>query len=113
MILAAAGTGYIWINIATLLAQYNHVTVVDVIPEKVGIVINKISPIQDNLIEKYLAEKGLDLMATLNCAAPIRMLTFTGVPDIIGNRIIIELSLDMLCATLSKPAKLIQPRNLS
>ena len=53
-------------SIATLLAQHNHVTAVDVIPEKVEKINNKISPIQDDYIEKYLAEKELDLTATLD-----------------------------------------------
>ena len=66
---AVAGTGYVGMSIATLLAQYNHVTAVDVIPEKVEKINNKISPIQDDYIEKYLAEKELDLTATLDGAA--------------------------------------------
>lgn len=66
MNIAVAGTGYVGMSIATLLAQHNHVTAVDVIPEKVGKINNKISPIQDEYIEKYLAEKELDLTATLD-----------------------------------------------
>ena len=66
MNIAVAGTGYVGMSIATLLAQYNHVTAVDVIPEKVEKINNKISPIQDEYIEKYLAEKQLDLIATLD-----------------------------------------------
>ena len=66
MNIAVAGTGYVGMSIATLLAQYNHVTAVDVIPEKVEKINNKISPIQDEYIEKYLAEKHLDLAATLD-----------------------------------------------
>ena len=54
---AAAGTGYVGLSIATLLSQHHHVTAVDVIPEKVEKLNNKISPIQDDYIEKYLAEK--------------------------------------------------------
>ena len=69
MNIAVAGTGYVGMSIATLLAQYNHVTAVDVIPEKVEKINNKISPIQDDYIEKYLAEKELDLTATLDGAA--------------------------------------------
>ena len=65
MKIAVAGTGYVGMSIATLLAQKNHVTAVDVIPEKVEKINKKISPIQDEYIEKYLAEKGLDLTATL------------------------------------------------
>ena len=67
--IAVAGTGYVGMSIATLLAQHNHVTAVDVIPEKVEKINNKISPIQDDYIEKYLAEKELDLTATLDGAA--------------------------------------------
>ena len=66
--IAVAGTGYVGMSIATLLAQHNHVTAVDVIPEKVEKINNKISPIQDEYIEKYLAEKELDLTATLDGA---------------------------------------------
>ena len=55
MNIAVAGTGYVGMSIATLLAQHNHVTAVDVIPEKVEKINNKISPIQDDYIEKYLA----------------------------------------------------------
>ena len=69
MNIAVAGTGYVGMSIATLLAQHNHVTAVDVIPEKVEKINNKISPIQDDYIEKYLAEKYLDLTATLDGAA--------------------------------------------
>jgi len=64
--IAVAGTGYVGMSIATLLAQHNHVTAVDVIPEKVEKINNRISPIQDDYIEKYLAEKELDLSATLD-----------------------------------------------
>jgi len=66
MKIAVAGTGYVGMSIATLLAQHNHVTAVDVIPEKVEKINKKISPIQDEYIEKYLAEKELDLTATLD-----------------------------------------------
>ena len=66
MNIAVAGTGYVGLSIATLLAQHNHVTAVDVIPEKVDLINNKKSPIQDDYIEKYLAEKELDLTATLD-----------------------------------------------
>ena len=64
MNIAVAGTGYVGLSIATLLAQHNHVTAVDIIPEKVEMINNKKSPIQDDYIEKYLAEKELDLTAT-------------------------------------------------
>ena len=66
MKIAVAGTGYVGLSIATLLAQNHHVTAVDVIPEKVEKLNNRISPIQDEYIEKYLAEKELNLRATLN-----------------------------------------------
>lgn len=69
MKIAVAGTGYVGLSIATLLAQHNKVTAVDVIPEKVEKINNRISPIQDEYIEKYLAEKELDLTATLDGAA--------------------------------------------
>ena len=64
--IAIAGTGYVGLSIATLLSQHHHVTAVDVIPEKVEKLNNKISPIQDDYIEKYLAEKPLNLVATLD-----------------------------------------------
>ena len=64
--IAVAGTGYVGLSIATLLAQHHHVTAVDVIPEKVEKLNNRISPIQDDYIEKYLAEKELNLTATLD-----------------------------------------------
>ena len=63
---AVAGTGYVGLSIATLLSQHHHVTAVDVIPEKVEKLNNKISPIQDDYIEKYLAEKPLNIVATLD-----------------------------------------------
>ena len=59
--IAVAGTGYVGLSIATLLSQHHHVTAVDVIPEKVEKLNNRISPIQDDYIEKYLAEKELNL----------------------------------------------------
>ena len=64
--IAVAGTGYVGLSIATLLAQHNHVTAVDIIPEKVDLINNRKSPIQDEYIEKYLSEKELDLTATLD-----------------------------------------------
>ena len=64
--IAVAGTGYGGLSLAVLLAQHNHVTAVDIIPEKVELINNKKSPIQDDYIEKYLAEKELDLTATLD-----------------------------------------------
>ena len=69
MNISVAGTGYVGMSIATLLAQHNQVIAVDVIPEKVEKINNKISPIQDDYIEKYLAEKDLNLTATLDGAA--------------------------------------------
>ena len=69
MNIAVAGTGYVGLSIATLLAQHNHVTAVDVVPEKVDLINHRKSPIQDEYIEKYLAEKDLDLTATLDGAA--------------------------------------------
>ena len=68
MNIAVAGTGYVGLSIATLLAQHNRVTAVDVIPEKVDLINDRRSPIQDEYIEKYLAEKQLDLTATLDGA---------------------------------------------
>lgn len=64
--IAVAGTGYVGLSIATLLSQHHHVTAVDIVPEKVELINNKKSPIQDEYIEKYLAEKELDLTATLD-----------------------------------------------
>ena len=64
--IAVAGTGYVGLSLATLLAQHNHVTAVDVIAEKVDLINQRKSPIQDDYIEKYLAEKSLDLTATLD-----------------------------------------------
>ena len=74
--IAVAGTGYVGLSIATLLAQHNHVTAVDVIPEKVDKINSRISPIQDEYIEKYLAEKELDLTATLDGAEAYRSADF-------------------------------------
>lgn len=67
--IAVAGTGYVGLSIATLLAQYNHVVAVDIIPEKVEMINNRKSSIQDEYIEKYLAEKDLDLTATMDAKA--------------------------------------------
>ena len=72
MNIAVAGTGYVGLSIATLLAQHNHVTAVDVIPEKVDLINKRKSPIQDEYIEKYFVEKDLDLTATLDGAAAYR-----------------------------------------
>ena len=70
--IAVAGTGYVGMSIATLLAQHHHVTAVDVVPEKVEMINRRRSPIQDDYIERYLAEKPLDLTATLDGAAAYR-----------------------------------------
>ena len=67
--IAVAGTGYVGLSIATLLSQHNHVTAVDIIPEKVDLINNRKSPIQDDYIEMYLAEKELNLTATLDAKA--------------------------------------------
>lgn len=72
MNIAVAGTGYVGLSIATLLAQHNHVIAVDIVPEKVEMINNKKSPIQDDYIEQYLAEKELDLTATLDGEAAYR-----------------------------------------
>lgn len=64
--IVVAGTGYVGLSIATLLSQHHHVTAVDIIPEKVEMIHNRKSPIQDDYIEKYLAEKELNLPATLD-----------------------------------------------
>lgn len=66
MNIAVAGTGYVGLSLATLLSQHNHVMAVDIIPEKVDMVNHRKSPIQDEYIEKYLAEKDLDLTATVD-----------------------------------------------
>lgn len=64
--IAVAGTGYVGLSIATLLSQHHQVIAVDVVPEKVDLINNRKSPIQDDYIEKYLAEKELNLTATLD-----------------------------------------------
>ena len=66
MIITVAGTGYVGLSIATLLAQNHKVYAIDIIPEKVEMINNRKSPIQDDYIEKYLSEKNLDLTATLD-----------------------------------------------
>lgn len=76
MNIAVAGTGYVGLSIATLLSQHHQVTAVDVIPEKVEKINNRISPIQDEYIEKYLAEKELNLKATLDGAAAYKNADF-------------------------------------
>ena len=74
--IAVAGTGYVGLSIATLLSQHHHVSAVDVVPEKVEKLNNKISPIQDDYIEKYLAEKPLNLTATLDGKAAYKDVDF-------------------------------------
>ncbi|MBD5310748.1 MAG: UDP-glucose 6-dehydrogenase [Bacteroides sp.] len=74
--IAVAGTGYVGLSIAVLLAQHNHVTAVEIIPEKVEKINNHISPIQDEYIEKYLSEKELDLTATLDATSAYREADF-------------------------------------
>ena len=64
--IAVAGTGYVGMSIATLLAQHNHVTAVDIIPEKIDLINQRRSPVKDEYIERYLSEKKLDLTATTN-----------------------------------------------
>lgn len=76
MNIAVAGTGYVGLSIATLLAQHHHVVAVDIVPEKVEKINNRISPIQDEYIEKYLAEKELDLVATLDAETAYRQADF-------------------------------------
>ena len=67
--IAVADTGYVGLSIATLLSQHHQVVAVDIVPEKVELINNKKSPIQDDYIEKYLAEKELNLVATLDAKA--------------------------------------------
>ena len=74
--IAVAGTGYVGLSLATLLAQHNHVTAVDVIPAKVDLINSRISPIQDEYIEKFLAEKELDLVSTFDGADAYRNADF-------------------------------------
>lgn len=76
MNIAVAGTGYVGLSLATLLAQNNHVMAVDIIPEKVDLVNQRKSPIQDDYIEKYLTEKDLDLVATLDAESAYRQADF-------------------------------------
>ena len=73
MKIAVAGTGYVGLSIATLLSQHNEVMAVDIIEEKVNLINDRKSPIQDEYIEKYLAEKDLDLVATMTQKQHIKM----------------------------------------
>ena len=75
MKIAVAGTGYVGLSIATLLSQHHEVMAVDIIPEKVDLINHRKSPIQDEYIEKYLAEKNLNLPLLLTQRQRIRMLT--------------------------------------
>ena len=74
--IAVAGTGYVGLSIATLLSQHHQVTAVDVIPEKVDMINRRVSPIQDEYIEKYFAEKQLNLSATLDGETAYRDMDF-------------------------------------
>ena len=76
MIIAVAGTGYVGLSMATLLAQHHHVLAVDIVPEKVDLINRRQSPIQDEYIEKYFAEKELDLTATLDAEMAYRVAQF-------------------------------------
>ena len=79
--IAVAGTGYVGLSIATLLSQRHQVTAVDIIPEKVDLINNRKSPIQDDYIEKYLAEKELNLTATLDAKAAYSDADFVVIAD--------------------------------
>ena len=74
--IAVAGTGYVGLSLAVLLAQHNKVYAVDIVPEKVELINNRKSPIQDEYIEKYLAEKELDITATLDAKLAYRNADF-------------------------------------
>ena len=76
MTIAVAGTGYVGLSIATLLAQHHHVLAVDIVSEKVEMINKRLSPIQDEYIEKYLAENNLDITATLDGAEAYRQADF-------------------------------------
>ena len=71
MKIAVAGMGYVGLSLAVLLAQHNHVTAVDIEPEKIEKINNRISPIQDDFIKKYLTEKQLNLKATIGCRSSV------------------------------------------
>ena len=75
-IIAVAGTGYVGLSLAVLLAQHNQVTAVDIVPEKVALINKRVSPIQDEYIEKYLAKKELNLTATLDGATAYKNAEF-------------------------------------
>lgn len=82
MKIAVAGTGYVGLSIATLLAQNNQVVAVDIIPEKIDKINNRISPIQDDYIEKYLKEKTLNLKATIDASAAYKDADFRREDDL-------------------------------
>ena len=84
--IAVAGTGYVGLSIATLLSQHHHVTAVDILPEKVALINARKSPIRDDYIEKYLAEKELDLTATLDAKAAYADVPENLIEDILANR---------------------------
>ena len=93
--IAVAGTGYVGLSIATLLSQHHKVTAVDIVPEKVDLINQKKSPIQDEYIEKYLAEKDLNLTATLDAEAAYKDADFVVIaaPTNYGKRTIFEIRL--------------------
>ena len=74
--IAIAGTGYVGLSLAVLLAQHNHVTAVDIVPEKVELINNRRSPIHDDYIEKYLSEKELDLTASTDAISAYKNADF-------------------------------------
>ena len=86
MKIAVAGTGYVGLSIATLLSQHHEVMAVDIIPEKVDLINHKKSPIQDEYIEKYLAEKDLNLTATLDAKAAYKDADFVVIAAMIARR---------------------------
>ena len=84
--ITVAGTGYVGLSIATLLSQHHHVTAVDILPEKVVLINARKSPIRDDYIEKYLAEKELDLTATLDAKAAYADVPENLIEAILANR---------------------------
>lgn len=84
--IAVAGTGYVGLSIATLLSQHHRVTAVDILPEKVALINARKSPIRDDYIEKYLAEKELDLTATLDAKAAYADVPENLIEAILANR---------------------------
>ena len=94
MKIAVAGTGYVGLSIATLLSQHNEVMAVDIIPEKVDLINHRKSPIQDEYIEKYLAEKNLNLVATLDAEA-----AYTGTASMVRLKLLFHLRLPFASRT--------------